>query len=81
MDSYQKRNLYSEAKKLEFKVVYSMKHPSIKVVMQSLSLKKIETNKFKTTTIDIEYFGICADIFYEKWIFNINDEWRDLEKI
>ena len=40
MDSYQKRNLYSEAKKSGFKPIYSMKHPSIKVVMQSSSSRK-----------------------------------------
>ncbi len=56
MDSYQKRDLHSEAKKAGFKPVYSMKHPSIKVVMQSSSSRKIETDKFKTTTIDIEHF-------------------------
>ena len=47
MDSYQKRDLHSEAKKAGFKPVYSMKHPSIKVDMQSLSSRKIETTKFK----------------------------------
>ncbi|ABM71932.1 possible Vanadium/alternative nitrogenase delt [Prochlorococcus marinus str. MIT 9515] len=56
MDSYQKRGLHSEAKKVGFKPVYSMKHPSIKVVMQKSSSRKIETDKFKTITIDIEHF-------------------------
>ena len=46
----------SEAKKAGFKPVYSMKHPSIKVLMQRSSSRKIETDKFKTTTIDIEHF-------------------------
>ena len=56
MDSYQKKNLFSEATKLELKAVYLIKHPSIKVLMQSLSLRKIETTYFKTTTIEIEHF-------------------------
>ena len=34
MDSFQKRDLHSEAKKAGFKPVYSMKRPSIKVLMQ-----------------------------------------------
>ena len=56
MDSYQKRGLHSEAKKAGFKPVYSMKHPSVKVIMQRSSLRRIETDKFNTTTIDIEHF-------------------------
>ncbi len=56
MDSYQKRDLHSEAKKAGLKPVYSIKHPSIKVVMQRTASKKIDTDKFNTTTIDIEHF-------------------------
>ena len=56
MDSYQKRGLHSEAKKAGFKPVYSMKHPSVKVIMQRSTLRRIETDKFNTTTIDIEHF-------------------------
>ena len=56
MDSYQKRNLHSEAKKSGFIPVYSMKNPSIKIVLQRSSSRKIETEKFKTTTIDVEHF-------------------------
>ena len=56
MDSYQKRDLHSEAKKAGFKPVYSMKHPSIKVLMRRTASRKIDTDKFKTTTIDIEHF-------------------------
>ena len=56
MDSYQKRDLHSEAKKVGFKPFYSVKHPSIKVVMRRSSYRQIETDKFKTTTIDIEHF-------------------------
>ena len=56
MDSYQKRDLHSESKKAGFKPVYSMKHPSIKVVIQSSSSRKIETDMFKTTTIYVEHF-------------------------
>ena len=56
MDSYQKRDLHSQAKKVGLKPVYTMKHPSIKVVIKSSSLRKIETDKFKTITIDLEHF-------------------------
>ena len=56
MDSYQKKDLHGEAKKAGFKPVYSMKHPSIKVVMNWKSPRKIETDNFKTVTIDIENF-------------------------
>ena len=56
MDTYQKKDLHSEAKKAGFNPVYSMNHLSIKFVMQKLSLRKIETDKFKTTTIGIEHF-------------------------
>ena len=56
MDSYQKRDLHSEAKKAGFKPVYAMKHPSIKVVMNLSSSRNIETDKFQTTTINIEDF-------------------------
>ena len=65
MDSYQKRDLHSEAKKVGFKPVYSMKHPTIKVLMQRSSSRKIESDKFKTTIINIEDFGIFVDIFCE----------------
>ena len=66
MDSYQKRDLHSEAKKAGFKPVYSMKHPSIKVLMQRSSSRKIETDKFKTTTIDIEHFWfMCRHLLWK----------------
>ena len=44
------------AKKAGFKSVYSIKHLSIKVLMQMSSSRKIDTDKFKTTTFDIEHF-------------------------
>ena len=56
MDSYQKRDLHSEAKNVGFKPVYIMNHPSIKVVIQRSSSRKIETDKFKTTTKELEHF-------------------------
>ncbi len=40
LDSYQNRDLHSEAKKPGFNPVYSMKHPSVKVVMKRSSLRK-----------------------------------------
>ena len=56
MDSYQKRDLHSEAKRSGFKPFYLMKDPAIKVLMQMSATSKIDTDKFKTTTIFIEYF-------------------------
>ena len=56
MDSYQKRDLHNEAKKAGFQPVYSMKHPTIKVLMKRAVSRKIDTDKFKTNTIDIEQF-------------------------
>ena len=41
VDCYQKRNLRTEAKKVEFKHIYLMKHPFIKFVMQKSSSRKI----------------------------------------
>ena len=56
MDSYPKRDLHSEAKKTGFQPVYSIKHPTIKVLMKRSVSRKIDTDKFKTNTIDIEQF-------------------------
>ena len=66
MDSYQKKDLHSEAKKAGLQPVYSMKHPTIKVLMKSSASRKIDTDMFKTTTIDIEHFGRCLGIFYKE---------------
>ena len=63
MDFYQKRNLHSEAKKAGFKPVYTMRHPSIKVVLKNSSSRKISTDKFNTTTIDLEHFWyMCRNL-------------------
>ena len=66
MDLYQKRDLQSEAKKAGFKPVYIMKHPSIKVLKQRSAIRKIDTDKFKPTTIDIEHICISEGIFYKE---------------
>ena len=63
MDSYQKIDLHSEAKKTELKPIYSMNHLFIKVLIQRSASRKIDTDKFKTTTIDIEDFWyMCRHI-------------------
>ena len=63
MDSYQKKDIHREAKKAGFKPVYSMKHPSLKVLMKKSSSLKIETDKFRTTTIDLEQFWyMCRNL-------------------
>ena len=69
MDSYQKRDLHSEAKKAGFKPVYRMKHPSIKVVIQRSSSRKIETDKFNTITINIEHFWYMCRHLLLKMIY------------
>ena len=55
-DSYQKRDLKSEAKKARFKTVYSIKHPLKMIVIQRLSLRNIESDKFKTSKMYVEHF-------------------------
>ena len=63
IDSYQKRDLHSEAKNAGFKPVYSMKHPTIKVLMKKLPSRKVDTDNFKTTTIYIEDFWyLCRQL-------------------
>ena len=56
MDAFQKRDLLSEAKKLGFKPVYSIKHPVIKVVMQITTSRKIETDKLKNNYNQYKHF-------------------------
>ena len=66
MDSYQKRDLHNEAKKVGFKAVYSMKHPTIKVLMKRSESRKIDTYNFKTNIIYIEQFWYMCRHFYRE---------------
>ena len=54
LDSYQKQDIHREAKRAEFNPLYSMKHPSVKVLIKRSSSVKIETEKLKTNTLHIE---------------------------
>ena len=63
MDSFQKKDLHRVAKKVGFKPVYSMKHPSIKVLIQISASSKIETDNYNTVTIGIEHFWfLCRNL-------------------
>ena len=56
MDSFQKRDLQNQDKKARFKTVYSINYPLKKVVIQKLSLRKIEKDKLKKFKINTEHF-------------------------
>ena len=52
-----KKDMHKRAKGVGLKPAYSIKHPTIKV---ELNNRKIETDKYKTITIDYEHFEfIC----------------------
>tara|TARA_B100000212_G_scaffold248558_1_gene189963 strand:+ start:82 stop:366 length:285 start_codon:yes stop_codon:yes gene_type:complete len=52
-----KKDMHKRAKRVGLNPAYSSKHPTIKV---ELNNRKIETDKYKTTTIDYEHFEfIC----------------------
>ena len=71
--SFQNRDLHIEAKKAGFQPFYSMKHPTIKVLIKRAGSRKIDTDKFKTNIIDIEKFWYkCRHIFIEKLIINFD---------
>ena len=55
-----KKDLHKRAKHIGFTPSYSIKHPSFKVELQNFRNKKIETDMFKTITMDYENFEfIC----------------------
>jgi len=52
-----KKDMHKRAKRVGLNPAYSIKHPTIKV---ELNNRKIETDKYKTITIDYEHFEfIC----------------------
>ena len=51
-----KKDLHKRAKHIGFTPSYSIKHPSIKIELQNFGNKKIETDRFKTITMDYENF-------------------------
>ena len=55
-----KKDMHKRAKRIGFNPSYSIKHPNIKVELQNLGNRRIETDMFKTITIDYENFEfIC----------------------
>ena len=55
-----KKDMHKRAKRIGFTPSYSIKHPTIKVELQNLGNRRIETDMFKTITMDYENFEfIC----------------------
>ena len=55
-----KKNMQTRAKRIDFIPPYSIKHLTIKVELQNLGNRRIETDMFKTITINYENFEfIC----------------------
>ena len=55
-----KKDMHKRAKRINFTPFYSIKHPTIKVELQNLGNRRIETDMFKTITMDYENFEfIC----------------------
>ena len=58
-----KKDMHKRAKRIGFTPFYSIKHPTIKVELQKLGNRRIETDMFKTITMDNENFEfICRYI-------------------
>ena len=51
-----KKDMHKLAKRIGFTPSYSIKHPTIKVELQNQSNRRIETDRFKTITMDYENF-------------------------
>ena len=49
-----KKDMHKRAKRIGLSPTYSIKHPSIKVELQNN--RKIETDKYKTISMDYEHF-------------------------
>jgi len=55
-----KKDMHKRAKRVGFSPSYSIKHPTIKVELQNLCNRIIDTDMFKTITMDYENFEfIC----------------------
>ena len=55
-----KKDLHKRAKRIGFNPSYSIKHPFIKVELQIFGNRKIETDRFKTITMNYKNFEfIC----------------------
>ena len=59
-DPHLKKDMHKRAKRIGFIPSYSIKHPTIKVELQNSGNRGIETDTFKTITINYENFEfIC----------------------
>ena len=59
-DPQLKKDMHKRAKRIGFTPSYSIKHPTIKVKLQNSGNRRIETDMFKTITMDYENFEfIC----------------------
>jgi len=59
-DPLLKKDMHKRAKRIGFTPSYSMKHPTIKVELKNFCNRRIETDIFKTITMDYENFEfIC----------------------
>ena len=57
-----KKDMHKPSKCICFTPSYSIKHPTIKVELQNLGNRRIETDIFKTITMDSENFEFISDI-------------------
>tara|TARA_Y100000816_G_scaffold284542_1_gene262854 strand:- start:379 stop:672 length:294 start_codon:yes stop_codon:yes gene_type:complete len=56
-----KKDMHKRAKRIGFTPSYSIKHPTIKVELQNLGNRRIETDIFKTITMAYDNFEfICS---------------------
>lgn len=53
-----KRDMHKRARRVGLNPAYSIKHPTIKVALQNS--KKIETDRYKTISMDYEHFEIIC---------------------
>ena len=58
-----KKDMHKRAKRIGFTPSYSIKHPTIKVQLQNSFNRRIETDMFKTITMDYENFEFICRYF------------------
>ncbi len=62
-DTQLKKDMHKRAKRIGFAPSYSIKHPTIKVELQNAGNRRIETDIFKTITMDYENFEFICRYF------------------
>ena len=58
-----RKDMHKRAKRIGFTPSYSIKHPTIKVQLQNSFNRRIETDMFKTITMDYENFEFICRYF------------------